>query len=459
MKRIGLWPFLWVGLFLLIFSLTWLESRAPELAATTLPIDVAQLENGMHIMVVTDRRAPVVTHMVWYRFGAADEPEGKSGIAHFFEHLMFKGTREIAAGEFSKIIARLGGQDNAFTSHDFTAYYQRIAKDKLATVMQMEADRMHNLTVDEANVATEKQVVLEERSQRLEGNPTALLGEKMRAKLYDGHPYAIPIIGWREDIEGLTQADALDFYQEFYAPNHAALVVVGDVRMDEVLPLAETYYGIYKARPQANMSVSATAVLHKQDKPDTPVILEDTRARQHIWQRLYALPQWQPEDAAEFAALDVLISVLANPATGRLTRALKRDNMLITHSGGWSDDARRYMGEAGLYAIARTGDDYEKIAQHVDREIAFLQTETIGNSELQIAITRLLADAIFARDNQQDMAYILGEGFAIGRTPQDVLAWPTYIAAVTPKDVRAAAQRFLRKDYSVTGYILAGETQ
>src|SRR5687767_14633984 len=202
-----------------------------------------KLSNGMEVVVIPDHRAPVVTHMVWYKVGAADEPPGVSGIAHFLEHLMFKSTEKIGTGEFSKIISRLGGQDNAFTGNDITAYFQRVSKDRLKTVMEMEADRMVNLRLEEKEVLTERQVILEERRSRVENSPSAILDEQMNAALYMSHPYGIPVIGWEHEMAKLSPADAMAFYKRFYAPNNAILVVTGDVTADEVKALAEETYG------------------------------------------------------------------------------------------------------------------------------------------------------------------------------------------------------------------------
>ncbi|MEM6440520.1 MAG: pitrilysin family protein, partial [Pseudomonadota bacterium] len=206
-------------------------------------VDSFALPNGLMGVVIEDRRAPVVTHMVWYRVGAADEPPGKTGLAHFLEHLMFKGTDEIPDAEFSKIIAANGGQDNAFTAQDYTGYFQRIAADRLGLVMKMEADRMRDLRLNEDQVRTERDVILEERAQRIDVNPGALMSEQRSAAMFLNHPYGLPLAGWRHEMEALTMQDALDFYRTYYAPNNAFLIVAGDVSVEEVRALAEVHYG------------------------------------------------------------------------------------------------------------------------------------------------------------------------------------------------------------------------
>src|SRR5262245_32466436 len=211
-----------------------------------------KLANGLTVVVIPDHRAPVVTQMVWYKVGAADEPPGSSGIAHFLEHLMFKGTDKIPTGQFSKIVAKNGGEDNAFTNHDVTAYFQRVAKDRLPLVMRMEADRMENLRLSEEDVKTERDVILEERRSRVDNDPGSILQEQMMAALYANHPYGIPIIGWEHEIAALNRDDALSYYRRFYAPNNAILVVAGDVEPDEVQKLAEETYGKLAPNPALN---------------------------------------------------------------------------------------------------------------------------------------------------------------------------------------------------------------
>src|SRR4029079_5255069 len=213
---------------------------SPVAAAPKPEIGHFTLGNGLEVVVVPDRRAPVVTHMVWYKVGAADEPPGKSGIAHFLEHLMFKGTAKNPAGRFSQEVASIGGQENAFPANDYTGYYQRVSREHLKTLMEFEADRMTGLVLSDEAVSPELKVVLEEQNQRVANNPRAQLVEQVEAALYLNHPYGKPVIGWRHEIEQLTREDAIAFYKRFYTPNNAVLVVAGDVTADEVKALAET---------------------------------------------------------------------------------------------------------------------------------------------------------------------------------------------------------------------------
>src|SRR5690606_30429757 len=208
------------------------------------------LDNGLEIIVIPDRRAPVVTQMVWYKVGSADEKPGKSGIAHFFEHLMFKGTTNHGPGEFSARIAEVGGRENAFTSYDYTAYYQQIAPTELRAMMEFEADRMTNLVLTDEVIGPERDVIIEERNSRVENDPSALLGEEVNATLYQNHPYRIPVIGWMHEIAQLNRADAIDFYRRYYAPNNAVLVVAGDVDPADVRQMAQEIYGVIPQGPQ-----------------------------------------------------------------------------------------------------------------------------------------------------------------------------------------------------------------
>ena len=247
-----------------------------------------KLDNGMEVIVVEDHRAPVVVHMVWYKAGSADEKPGVSGVAHFLEHLLFKGTETLDDGEFSATVARNGGRDNAFTSYDYTAYYQRVAADRLELMMKMESDRMVNLQLDESVIATERDVIIEERNMRVENNPGALFREQATAAQYLNHRYGVPIIGWQHEMRDLDLQDALAYYQTYYAPNNAVLIVAGDVQPDEVKALAEQYYGALPRNPN----------LPERARPQEPrqmaerrLIYEDPRVGQPYVMRSYLAPE------------------------------------------------------------------------------------------------------------------------------------------------------------------------
>lgn len=421
-------------------------------------VETARLDNGLDIIVIPDYRADVVTHMLWYRVGSADEPKGKSGIAHFFEHLMFRGTENIASGDFSKIVGRLGGQDNAFTSYDFTAYFQRISKDKLGRMMQMEAERMQKLIIKPEIVAVERDVILEERSMRVDGRPGSLLAEKMRNRLHKGTAYEVPVIGWRKEIEQLNAEDASAFYRRYYAPDNAVLVVAGAVSLAEVKALAETHYGPLKpsGKPPAPRVAATDLTVTDYDRPE---VHADMRVRQTSWQRLYRLPQYDKARAIEFAAANVLAEILSGGLTGRLYRALVVEQKLAVSAGAYADSSRLNNGEFGIYASPVRGVGFDALAVAIEAEIDKVKTRSVTAEELTRAKRQLVSDLIFARDSQQSMANIFGRAAMLNRTPEEVLAWPQRVEQVTAADVQRAAQNFLEHRHSVTGHLETGRMQ
>jgi zinc protease len=410
------------------------------------------LANGMQVVVVPDTRSPVVTHMVWYRVGAADEPPGVSGIAHFLEHLMFKSTDKIPMGEFSKIVSRLGGQDNAFTGHDATAYFQRVSKDRLATVMGMEADRMVNLKLTEKEVLTERNVILEERRSRIENNPGAILDEQMNAALYLSHPYKIPVIGWEHEMAKLSPADAMAFYKRFYAPNNAILVVSGDVTPEDVKTMAEATYG----KVPANAAVGA-----KRQRPSDPpqraprrVLFEDPRAGKPSVTRYYQVPSYVTAKPGEAEALELLMKILADGSTSRLYKSLTMSKQMSSStSGNYSGGGLDY-GTASIRAVAAEGKTLGEIEAAMDAVIAEVKDKGVTDAELTRAKNGFIADYIYENDNQSTMARRYGWNLVVGRTLTQVDSWPDDIAKVTAADVKAAANTYLDLRRSVTGSLV-----
>jgi zinc protease len=410
-----------------------------------------KLANGLVGVVIPDNRAPVVTHMVWYRIGAADEPAGKSGIAHFLEHLMFKATKKIPSGEFSKIVSRLGGNDNAFTSHDATAYFQRVAKSRLAQVMSMEADRMVNLQLAEKEVLTERDVILEERRSRVENNPTAILDEQMSAALYRNHRYGIPVIGWEHEIAALSRKDALDFYKAFYAPNNAILVVSGDVTLDEVRKLAEEAYG--KIKPSAAIKPRERV---KEPPLRTPlrVELKDQRAGKPMWSRHYQAPSYVTAKPGEAEALDLLMKVVGGGATSRLYKKLVMEDRIASSAGGYYGGSGLDSTKIGLYAVPNDGIDMARIEAAMDAVLAEVKEKGVTSAEFERAKANYIAEYIYESDNQSTLARRYGWGLVVGRRIADIDAWPERLAKVTPEDVRKAANDHLDLRRSVTGTLL-----
>jgi len=411
------------------------------------------LSNGMQVVILPDHRAPVVTHMVWYRVGSADEPPGKSGIAHFLEHLMFKGTAKIAPGEYSKIVARIGGQDNAFTSYDFTAYFQRVSLDKLPQVMEMEADRMANLRLEDAVVLPERDVILEERSSRTDNDPAALFSEQIEAAQFLSHPYGRPVIGWRHEIEKLTTQDALDHYRRHYGPDNAYLIVAGDITAAQLRPLAEKYYGAVKSR-------GIPARMRPMEPPQLAarrLEMSDPRVAEASWQRSYLAPTHNQQSGGDPDALQVLSQVLGGGATSRLYRTLVIEKAVAASAAaGYQSSAMDY-GQFYLQATPRRGQSVAALEQALEEVLALLLKDGVTTEEVDRAKRQMIASAVYAQDNQQNMAQIFGEVLATGRKIEDIIAWPDRIQAVTPERVQAAAKAVLRPESSVTGILLPGK--
>jgi len=409
-----------------------------------------RLDNGLTVVVIPDHRAPVVTHMVWYRNGSADDPQGKSGIAHFLEHLMFKGTKAHPQGEFSRRIAEIGGQENAFTGNDYTAYFQRVAKEHLAELMEFEADRMTGLTLSDEVVTPERDVVLEERRMHCDADPGSQLNEAMLATLFTHHPYGTPIIGWAHEIEGLGREDALAYYARFYTPENAILIVAGDVDPAETRTLAERYYGPIRPRGQAP----------KRSRPKEPppvarrlVVVNDEKVEQPSWQRCYIAPSHRTAEPGESEALEVLAHLIGGGQTALIYRKLVLEEKKAVAAGAY------YMGSAYddtrffLYAIPAPGVSLPDLDAAVDRVLAGFVADGVDPRELERAKTRLVAEAIYAQDSQFALARWYGASLATGETITDVQQWPQRIEAVRAEDALAAARKWLERRHAVTGYL------
>jgi len=408
------------------------------------------LANGLEMVVVPDHRTPVVTHMTWYKVGSADETPGKSGLAHFLEHLMFKGTAKNPEGKFSQTVATLGGQENAFTTLDYTGYFQRIAREHLETMMGFEADRMTGLVLSEDNVRPELKVVLEEYNMRVANSPDARLGEQIAAALYLNNPYGRPVIGWRHEIEALTRDDALAFYRRFYTPNNAVVVIAGDVTVDEVKALAEKTY----AKVPRVVEV-APRVRPQEPTPVAPrtVMLADPRVAQPSMQRSYLVPSYT-RSRNDAAALEVLAHILGSGATSRLYRALVVDQRVATNAGGFYQGSALDDTRFGVYAVPQPGIPFATVEAAIDDVIATVIEKGVDAEELDRAKTRMIADAVYAQDNQAALARWYGVALTTGSTVEDVKAWPERIRAVSADAVREAARTWLDRRRSVTGYLV-----
>jgi zinc protease len=409
------------------------------------------LANGMQVLVIPDHRAPVVTQMLWFRVGGVDDPPGISGLAHFFEHMMFRGTKKVPGDLFSTTIAKNGGEDNAFTTHDFTAFFERIARDRLPLAMQLEADRLANLDLSDSGVVTERDVVMEERRMRTDNDPQALFGEQLRAALHLSHPYGRPVVGWAEEIRHIDRSSAADFYRRHYAPNNAVLIVAGDVTPEEVRTMAQQYYGPVPARPLAPRAENAT-----------PPRLAETRlavvrpdAKVPMLQRIYRVPSYATARTGGAEALETLAQVLGGDQTALLYRVLVEQKKLASDAGAYYDGYRRDAAEFGVYAIPRPGVSLETLEKALDQVLGSAAATALPAADLERAKTQLVASALYRRDSQSDMAQAYGQALMVGLTVDDVNAWPARIRGVGANAIRAAAAGLNRRD-AVTGYLIPG---
>jgi zinc protease len=409
------------------------------------------LDNGLELVVIPDHRAPVVTHMIWYKVGAADEAPGKSGLAHFLEHLMFKGTKKNPGGKFSQVVASIGAHENAFTSNDYTGYYQRIPRDRLKEMMAFEADRMTGLVLTDQVVLPERDVILEEQNQRVANKPRARLGEQIDAALYLNSPYGKPVIGWRHELEQLTRDDAVAFYHRFYAPNNAIVVVAGDVDPADVRADAEATYG----------KVPRRGVFGPRIRPTEPepiaarsLTLADPRVAQPSLQRSYLVPSFQTAKAGESEALEVLAHILGTGSNSRLYRTLVVDKHVAVNAGAYYDSAALEATKFSIYGVPAADVSLQTLEADIDAVIADVIANGVSSKELERAKTRLIADAVYAQDNQMTLARWYGVALTAGQKVADVQHWPDRIRAVTATAVQNAARHWLDKRRSVTGYLV-----
>ncbi|MDH5722719.1 MAG: insulinase family protein [Alphaproteobacteria bacterium] len=418
-----------------------------------------QLENGLQIVVIENPRVPVITHMIWYRVGAADEPPGQSGIAHFLEHLLFKGQKHeqlgsLEPGEFSKIIRSLGGDDNAFTSQDYTAYFQSIASQHLETVMTMEAGRMQGLNVPEEDVLSENKVIQEERRQRTENKPQALLDEQLREVLFANHPYSIPVIGWQHEIQSLTRDQIMDFYNKYYAPNNAILVVSGDVNAEKVFEIAKRTYGLMEKR-ETPKRVRTTS---PPFRGKSMISLSDKNVQQPEFRKIFRVPSYR-QSSKESLALQVLEEIMGAGSSSRLYQDLVVKQKIATSASlSYSSDSWD-NGSLYIWVTPAPGQSFDNIEKAVDNALRNLVENGVTDDELSDAITRLQAEAIYALDSVAGPAMVIGYSLITGSTLDDIEYWPENIGAVTKEQIQAAAKTYLNPDLSyenppVTGYLM-----
>ena len=405
-----------------------------------------ELDNGMDVVVLPDHRAPVVTHMVWYKVGAVDEDPGKSGIAHLFEHVMFKETDDIGPEEFTTIVQRNGGQLNAFTSWDYTAYYERVAKEQLERMMELEAERMTDLIINddpEGPFISERDVVKEERRQRIDNNPGVILQEQVMEAFYQDHPYHITVIGKMDEVSALTPQDGLDFYNKWYTPSEAILVVAGDVTPEEVRALAEKTYGQIEVEATEPPARGWQPV---EPLPETQTITHtDPKVRQPEWERWYLETSYvQDKDFAY--ALDVAMDVLGGGRTSRLYQALVEDQKIAVSASAGAWLSLHDTAPAVLSASPSEGVSLQELEDAYMAVVEDVLETGFTEEEVERSRNSLAASSIYQRDSQSGMANLYGRSLAVGGTIEDVMSYPDDIRAVTKEDAIEALRRVFGED-------------
>ena len=429
---------------------------AAPLSALTIEDQVTtfQLENGMDVVVIEDHRAPAVVHMVWYRAGSADEQPGVSGVAHFLEHLLFKGTEKLKPGEFSEIVKANGGSDNAFTSFDYTAYFQRVAADRLGLMMEMEADRMKNVQLDREDILTERDVIIEERNQRVENDPGSLFREQRMAAQFLNHPYGTPIIGWRHEMVSLDLDDALAYYRQFYSPNNAVLVVAGDVMPDDVLALAQEHYGPI---PRNDALPERVRPAEPPQMAERRISFEDPRVAQPYVMRTYLAPERDPGDQRTAAALTLLAEVLGGSQTSVLPQQLQFEEKRAVYAGAFYSGLSLDDTTFGVVNVPAEGITLEEAEADMDRVVSqFLETG-VDPEQLDRIKFQMRASQVYALDSSNSLARRYGAALTSGLTIEDVNEWPNILQSITPDEIIAAAQEVFDRDNAVTGFLRTAE--
>ncbi len=423
---------------------------AGEASADQAKIFQFALQNGMQVVVIPDRRAPVVTQMIWFKVGAVDDPPGLSGLAHFFEHMMFRGTKTVPNDRFTQTLSRNGGESNAFTMQDYTAFYEQIAKDRMRIAMALEADRMANLDLSDSNVSTERDVVLEERRMRIDNDPQAIVDEQVEAALHLSHPYGRPVIGWPDEVRHIGRVEAQDFYQHHYAPNNAILVIAGDVSADEVRAAAQAEFGKVPARELVARADFATP----PRQGETRLVISRADAKVASFTRTYRVASYADAAPGEAEALETLAQLMGGDATSALYRKLVVERKLATEAGATYEGYARDAGEFTIYAVPRPGVSLELLERTIDGILRGYAGALPNPAELVRAKTQLIASTTYRRDNQFALAYAYGRALSIGLTVFDVRAWPDRIQAVSAERIRKAAAGELNKREAVTAYLV-----
>ena len=404
------------------------------------------LKNGMKVIVIENKRAPVIAQMVWYNFGSGIEETGKSGLAHFMEHLMFKGTRKFPDNYYSNYISKIGGSENAFTSYDYTAYYQIFPKSELKKMMKMEADRMTNLTLTKENVEIEKQVILEERFQRIESDPSSKLDESMRSILFPNHYYGRPIIGWRHEIEGLRYEDVLSFYKENYKPNNAILVLSGDVDLEKAKKLSKKYYGkIRKGKSKPKLKVTDPDL-----NTNIFVKMKHSTVKQPIWKKFYRTISYK-SDVNNSIALDMGFKMVASGTSSLLYQNLVEEKKIFSVVGGYFQGLTKGEGNVYLYAISKEKKPSYEIDKIIMNEFMEIIKEKLTPKRFEIEKKKYYFDTIYKKDGVLNPAQIYGEALTVGLSLDDIKKWQERVNNVSLNDVKRALEKLYENKNYVIG--------
>jgi zinc protease len=400
------------------------------------------LANGLKVIVKEDHRAPVLVQQIWYRAGSMDESTGTTGIAHVLEHMMFKGTKSVPPGEFSKRIAAAGGRENAFTSYDYTAYFQQLHKDKLELAMKLESDRMHNLLLSDAEFSKEIRVVMEERRMRTDDEPHALLFEKLMAMSYQEHPYQHPIIGWMNDLQTLTAADARNWYQRWYAPNNAVLVIAGDVNAKEVFAMAQRYYG----------GIPSHALPKRKQFNEPPQLgikrltLKAPAELPVVVMAYHAPTLHDPHKDSMPYALEVLAGVLDGNQSARLNKSLVREQQIASSAGAGYDSTSRGPSLFTLEGTPSEGVSVAAVEAALREQLALIVRDGVSAQELTRVKAQVTANEVYKRDSVFYQAMQIGQMESIGLSYQDIPVMLLKLQAVTAQQVQDAAREILKDD-------------
>ena len=431
-----------LGMRGMLLALLWVGSAQAAVTDVT-------LDNGMRVIVQEDHRAPVMVSQVWYRAGSMDEFNGTTGVAHVLEHMMFRGTKTVPSGEFSKRIAAAGGRENAFTNRDHTAYFQQMQKDRLELAMQLESDRMANLVIRDDLFAKEMQVVMEERRLRTDDQPQSVVYEQLMAAAYQESPYRRPVIGWMDDLKHMTAQDARDWYARWYVPNNATLVVAGDVKADDVIALAKRYYGAIPAR--------ALPTRKPQDEPaqigEKRIVVKAPAKVPYLLMAWHApvLRDWQ-KDTAPYA-LQILAGVLSGNDSARLQQSLVKTQQIAVSASAGYDAVSRGPGMFMIDATPAPGKSVGALEKAIRDQIGRLQREGISEAELARVKAQVIAADVYQRDSLFYQAMQLGEYVTAGLPPEALAHRVDKLRAVSAKDVQAAAQQWLQDDQLSVGVL------